>query len=52
MKHLLYAAAGLAALAFAPTGAKAEDASWVARFSFALPRKIRPGRAFPIVCPR
>ncbi len=28
MKHLLYAAAGLAALAFAPTGAKAEDASW------------------------
>ncbi|PDT50965.1 MULTISPECIES: hypothetical protein [Sinorhizobium] len=28
MKHLLYAAAGLAALAFAPTGAKAQDASW------------------------
>lgn len=28
MKHLLYAAAGLAALTFAPTGAKAEDASW------------------------
>ncbi|XOK15628.1 hypothetical protein ACI6PO_27730 (plasmid) [Agrobacterium tumefaciens] len=28
MKRLLYAAAGLAALAFAPTGAKAEDASW------------------------
>lgn len=28
MKHLLYAAAGLAALAFAPTGAEAEDASW------------------------
>lgn len=27
MKHLLYAAAGLAALIFAPTGAKAEDAS-------------------------
>lgn len=28
MKYLLYAAAGLAALASAPTGAKAEDASW------------------------
>ncbi|RWJ21163.1 MAG: hypothetical protein EOR27_24230 [Mesorhizobium sp.] len=28
MKHLLYAAAGLAALAFAPTGAKAQDAAW------------------------
>ncbi|MDX0371958.1 hypothetical protein GOC23_31135 [Sinorhizobium meliloti] len=28
MKHLLSAAAGLAALTFAPTGAKAEDASW------------------------
>lgn len=28
MKHMIYAAAGLAALALAPIGAKAEDASW------------------------
>lgn len=52
MKHLLYAAAGLAALAFAPIGAEAEMLPGAARSSFALPHKIRHGRAFPIACPR